>query len=75
MAGDADDVIVEISDDLLVFEPEWLAILERERDMQGGADYLVYDTSGHVIASVWMSPPLKFYYGTYPDKFALRRRR
>lgn len=73
--GNDDEVIMEISDDFLVFEPDWLAILQRERDMNGGGDYLVYDTTGNVVATVWMSPPLRFYYGKYPDKFLLRRRR
>lgn len=73
-AGD-DEVILEISDDLLIFDPEWVAILHRERDMRAGADYRIYDTHGHEVATVWMSHPLKFYYGRYPDKFLLRRKR
>lgn len=74
LAGPVDEIIIEISDDLLIFEPEMIAILQKERDMNGGADYLVYDAEGLEINSVWMSPPLKFYYGKYPDKFLLRRR-
>ena len=74
IAGPDMEVVVEISDDLMIFEPEWLAILCKERDMKGGADYQIYDAQGKEIATVWMSPPLKFYYGKYPDKFVLRRR-
>lgn len=73
VGGDADLVDLEISDDLMAFEPEWLAILGRERGMNAGADYLVLDADGREVATVWMSAPLRFYYGKYPDKFLLRR--
>ena len=74
VAGDDHELIMEISDDLVIFEPELIAILQMERGMNGWADYLVYDAEGREITTVWMSPPLKFYYGKYPDKFLLRRR-
>lgn len=73
IAGQDDEVILEISDDLMAFEPDWVAILHRERDLHAGADYRVYDTEGREAGKVWMSPPLRFYYGKYPDKFLLRR--
>jgi hypothetical protein len=74
IAADNDEVTLEITDDLMAFDPEFIAIHQRERDAQGGAEYLVYDTDGHEITTVWMSAPLRFYYGKYPDKFLIRRR-
>jgi hypothetical protein len=67
------EVVVEVSDEPLAFDPDHLAILDDERDMKGGADYRVYDAAGSEKGRVWLSPPIRFYFGKYPDKFYLRQ--
>jgi len=67
------EVVVEVSDEPLAFDPDHFAILEDERDMKGGADYRVYDADGREEGRVWLSPPIQFYFGKFPDKFYLRQ--
>jgi hypothetical protein len=67
------EVVIEVSEDPISLEPDHIGILDSLRDTQGGADYLVYDINGLLISAVWLSEPVKLYFGNYPDKFYIRK--